>query len=272
MSDLPVVVTPDGTERKLGFNPEQREKPVAFSPLMREVEVPDFPDSEMVPFDLAKVASFRYRIKDQFAEGACTGFGMASCMERMLWQAGYGDIVLSPWFLYAIECNGVDRGGYLDSVCRIATETGTCEDHFVPPRTINPRKLPRTAWDDAANWKVELTVALPKTWRQLTSCVNARWMIYHSLHADSGINTLDSTGTPGNKPGPHNHAVSTGFGLKQTSRWGWQTKMANSWSEKWGNKGYCWLAEKNIAGSYGQFIAIVSVKVKRDLNPPEVDD
>lgn len=270
MSDLPIVTTPDGTERKLGFNPDGKKKPVAFATKVTSVDVPDFPDSEIVPFDLAENKSFGYRVKDQFAEGACTGFGLASVMELMLWRAGYGNFTLSPWFLYAIACNGIDRGAYLDQVTDIATKTGTCEDKFVPARTINPRKLTKAARDDAANWRVEATVALPKTWKQLRDCCNARYGLYHSIHADNGLNTLDREGVPNNGPGTHNHAIASGFGLKRSARHGWLVKAPNSWSEKWGQRGYMWESEDTIAGSQGQFIAIVSLKVKRDLNPPSI--
>jgi hypothetical protein len=270
VSDLPIVVTPDGTERKLGFNPDQKKKPVSFHTKVKKVEIPDFPDSELVPYDLAENKSFTYRVKDQFAEGACTGFGLASTMERALWQAGYGNHILSPWFLYAIACNGIDRGSYLDKVCDIATKTGTCLDRYVPPRTINPRVLTAAAREDAKNWQVELSVALPETFKQLRDCANARYPLYHSIHADSGLNTLDRDGVPNNRPGIHNHAIASGFGLKNTRSDGWVIKAPNSWSEKWGHKGFMWLGEGNLAGDFGQFIAIVSLRVKRDLNPPAI--
>lgn len=271
MSDLPVIVMPDGTERKLGFNPEGKKKPVSFKTRISTVEVPDFPDSEIVPFDLARNRSFSYKVKDQFAEGACTGFGLASAIELTLWRAGYGNFVMSPWFLYAIECNGVDRGGYLDSVADIAGKHGVCQDRFVPPRTINPKKIPKPAWEDARNWILDAKVALPKTFKQLRDCANARYALYHSIHADSGLNSLSSEGIPNNRPGPHNHAIASGFGLKLSQREGWVIKAPNSWGEKWGHKGYMWLGEDNVAGSNGQFIAIVSLKVKRDLNPPKIE-
>lgn len=270
MSDLPVIVTPDGAERKLGFNPDQKSKPVSFSTRVKQVEVPDFPDSEIVPFDLVNSKHFKYEVKDQFAEGACTGFGMVSAIELLLWRAGYGNFKLSPWFLYAIACNGVDRGAYLDQVCDIATKTGTCEDRFVPPRTIDPKRLSAAAKVDAKNWRVELTVALPESWKQIRDCVNARYAIYHSIHADNGLNTLDKEGVPSNRAGIHNHGLAGGFGLKFSKKHGWVMKDPNSWSTKWGQDGYFWCSEGAIQGNYGQIIAIASVSVKRSLNPPDV--
>lgn len=271
MSDLPVIVTPDGTERKLGFNPEGKKKPVAFKTRISTVEVPDFPDSEIQPFDLARNRSFSYKVKDQFAEGACTGFGLASAIELTLWRAGYGNFVMSPWFLYAIECGGIDRGGYVDSVADIAGKYGICEDKHVPHRTINPKKIPKPAWDDAKNWILDAKIAIPRSFKQLRDCANARYALYHSIHADSGLNNLDREGVPDNASGTHNHAIASGFGLKLSKKYGWLIKSPNSWGEKWGNKGYMWLAEDNIAGNFGQFIAIVSLRVKRDLNPPKID-
>lgn len=269
MSDVPTWETPDGKERKLGFNPDRMAKPFRMNALVRLTDIPDFPDSEIVPFDLADNPSFAYRVKDQGSIGACTGYAMTAGMERLLWQSGYGNVRLSPDFLYALACNGIDRGAYLDQVCDIAATTGTPEERFVKARTFDPRKLTAEAKADAANWKVELTVAIPQTWRQFVNAVNARGVVYHSVAVNSNFDTLDTYGVPGNRSGVHNHAVLSGFGLKRTTKWGWQLKMPNSWSEKWGQKGFAWLAEKNIAGTMGQAIAIFSVNVKRDLNPPE---
>jgi hypothetical protein len=270
LSDLPVVVTPDGVERKLGFNPDQRAKPVAFATKIKAIEVPDFPDSEIVPFDLGESNSFQVDILDQSTYGACTGFSIAALIRRAVWQSGYGLFKFSPWYPYSKAANGVDQGAYLDQVVDIVTKSGICEDKYVPYGTIDPRKLTSAANADAANWKIETTVAIPETWKQIRDCVNARWAIYHSLHADSGFNTVNRDGVPQNRRGPHNHAVWSGLGLKRSSRYGDMIKMQNSWSKKWGVNGCAWLTEGNIAGDYGQFIAIVSINVKRDLNPPNV--
>lgn len=268
MSDLPTIITPDGVERRLGFNPEGREKPVSFAVPLRQVEVPDFPDSELRPFDLADNPSFTYEIKDQGRWGACTNHALSSALERVFWQSGYGNVKLSGFFDYAIECNGIDQGAYLDNTIETATKFGVCEDRFVPHGTIDPRKLTKEAWENALDYRVEITYALPSTWRQIVNCVNARWMVYHSVHADDGFNVLDSSGVPGNRPGLHNHAIASGFGLKITKKWGPQLKAPNSWTVNWGQKGFAWLAEKNIAGTGGQTIAIVSIKVRPSLNPP----
>lgn len=272
MSDLPVIVTPDGTERKLGFNPDQKARPVSFATRVKQVEVPDFPDSEIRPFDLEESKSFKLDVKDQTTFGACTGFSISSIIARLSWQAGYGNFRFSPWYPYSKAAKGVDRGAYLDQVVDIVTKDGICDDRFVPYGTIDPKKLSKEAKADAANWKIELTVALPETWKQIRDCVNARWSVYHSVHADNGFNRLNEAGIPQNSPGTHNHAVWTGLGLKRTSRYGDLLKMQNSWSTKWGIRGCAWINEDVIAGYYGQFIAIVSVNVKRDLNPPKVVD
>jgi hypothetical protein len=48
---------------------------------------------------------------------------------------------LSAWYVYAILCNGVDRGASIGEALNLVTARGTCLDASVPHGTINPRKL-----------------------------------------------------------------------------------------------------------------------------------
>jgi len=270
VSELPKWTNPDGTTRKLGFDPERAKSPMAFKAEINWVEIPDVPDSELIPFDLFDNPKFPIRIKDQGSIGACTGHMVATGMERMLWQGGYGDVDLSPWFLYAYACNGIDRGAIITDVIDLAATVGTCRENLVPHGVYNPRKITQEARDDAKHWRIEIQAGKPRKWRDWIVGTHLRGTWMHSIAVNSGFDQLDRDGVPGNSPGIHNHAVVSGYGLKRTGRHGWLVKCVNSWGERWGQKGCCWLNEDAIEGTFGQAVLILSVAVKNELNPPKV--
>lgn len=267
---LPDWTTPDGKPRKLGFDPERAKSPMTFRADVQWMDIPDVPDSELVPFDLFTNPNFWVRIKDQGSIGACTGHMAATGMERMLWQANYRPVSLSPWYLYSLACGGVDRGAVITDVIDLAAAVGTCREALVPRGTYNPRTLSSEAKADAKNWRIEIKAGKPKTWRDWIVGTHLRATMMHSVPVNSGFDQLDRDGVPNNSPGVHNHAVCSGFGLKKTARQGWVVKTANSWGTAWGQKGCFWTSESTIEGDYGQAVLIMSMTVQRDLNPPKV--
>lgn len=267
---LPDWTNPDGTIRKLGFDTEKAKAPMSFRAEIDWVDIPDIPDSELVAFDLFENPEFPVTIKDQGRWGACTGHMLATGMERMLWQAGYGDINLSAFFPYAIACKGIDRGAVISDVIDIGANLGVCRENLVPHGTIDPRRLSKEAREDAKGWRIEIKAGKPRRWRDWISATHLRATIMHSVAVNTKFDELDADGAPDNVPGIHNHAVVSGFGLKKTRRYGWMPKCVNSWGLRWGWNGCCWLSEDTIAGDWGQSIVILSVKVKPELNPPKV--
>ena len=269
MSDLPRWSLPDGRIVKLGNLLD--DAPFSFAPSVRWQGVPDIPDSELIPFDLTHDLGFPIRVRDQGQYGACNGHAAASTLELARWIHGYRHVELSPWFIYAILCNGQDQGSIISEAVNLLITQGTCRDGLVPWGTIDPRRLTTEAKADATRYRVEITLGKLRSFRDLVIATALRWPSNYSVPVNGSFNTLDAEGVPGNRAGVHNHAVAGGFGLLKSARRGWLVKTLNSWSTGWGQKGYFNAAEKTLAGTWADSYCICAVKVLSDENPPKIE-
>ena len=260
---IDVLHLPDG--RGLGRIPDDSRRKFAL-PKFTDV----LPESELVEFeDQTPLA-----IKDQNGFGACNGHAAATALEYARWVASPTAAYqpLSAWFVYAILCNGVDRGSMILDALELTTQTGTCPDDLVPHGTINPRRLSAEARAAAGRFKIEIGRRL-QSWREIISAVRLRCSLNFSLLAWSGFDNLDGEGVPQARRGAGNHAVMIGGGLKKSSRHGWVVKMRNSWTTRWGRDGCCWISEAFMANQpYFECYEIVATTedpADKD-NPPEV--
>lgn len=256
--------TPDGERRHLGcFEP-----PPGYMAVRTE-KIPDVPESEWREFDYYEdVPGFEQFavIENQGSYGACNAYAACTSLSLAAWIAGYDWTRLDPWYLYGVLSGGVDRGSIISDAVKMLMSTGTCRAGMVPYGTMNPARRSAEAHADAKNHQIEITLGKIETHRDLCIATHMRWPGNHSVPVNSSFDTLDSDGVPGNRPGPHNHAVTYGFGLKKTIKNGWIVQDVNSWSEKWGRKGRFWVAERTTQGYYPDSYCIMAV---RFLNYPE---
>lgn len=247
-------VLPDGQTVFLGNN----EPPADLTLPVRGI-LPDVPESHWKEFDYRLNFDYKVAIKNQGNYGACNGHAAASSLEDARYIANLGYVPLSAWLVYADLCGGVDRGSSIAEALTLLQKSGTCDDAMVPHGTINPRRIDAQARDNAKRFKVEIGYRL-ESFRDLCVAAQLRIPFNFSVPVNAGFNMLDVEGVPQNRAGWHNHAVSGGFAMKK-GKSGWLIGMRNSWSEQWGDKGYCWVAERTIRGSgfdaYGVFAAEV---------------
>ena len=271
MSDLETWTLPDGRKVKLGNNkpPEQ----FAFRATFKWAEIPEFSDAEIKTFrafDMTQRPGWPVKVRDQGEFGACNGHAAVTSLEAARWLAGYDHHNLSPWFVYAILCNGVDAGSYIAEAVDLLGKIGACRDELVQFGTINPGKLREAAYDDAKRFRVEISLGKCRNHRDMIVATALRYPFNFSVSVNSDFNVLDGEGVPGNRAGQHNHAVTGGLGLKWSDRYkGWLFKAQNSWSQRWGERGYFWAAPKTVAGTFADSYFIQSVKVLDAENPPK---
>lgn len=186
------------------------------------------------------------KILDQDGKGACNGFAAAASLMWARWIAGYTHVDLSPWFVYAILCNGVDQGSMISDALDLLTQTGTCPDSVVPYATINPRSLSQAARDAAGRFKIDLGGPL-RNFDDMVAATVARRPFNFSIFVGNNFNSLDADGCPPAYPGqPGNHAVCGGLGIKAGRDGRPRIKVANSWSTAWGLNGYFWVAAAHV--------------------------
>lgn len=233
-----------GQVRALGNNPS----PMEYRSIGAG-QLPDIPESEWREFDLREVPGYPVKVKDQGNYGACNGHAAASSLEIARFIAGYGHHDLSAWMVYADLCQGIDRGSNIAQALVHLKDKGTCRGELVLHGTINPTRIMPVARTDAKRFRIEIGYRL-ETFRDL--CIASQLMqpFNFSIPVNSDFNTLDAEGCPRNRPGAHNHAVTGGLAMKKMANGKWKIGWLNSWSTRWGQGGYAWLAEHNVDGYY----------------------
>jgi hypothetical protein len=234
---------PDGTITKLGNH----------VPHVRTVRVmlklPDIPDSELREFDLTTNPDWPVKVKNQGSFGACNGHAAATSLEIARYIAGMTHVPLSSWLIYADLCQGWDRGSIIADALKHLSNVGTCPEPLVPHGTIQPRRVSQEARAEVLRFRVEIGYEV-NTHRDLVIATHLRIPTNFSVPVNGSFNQLDADGVPGNRPGPHNHAVCGGVGLKRSTKHGWLVMTQNSWGEQWGQRGFFWAAERTTQGSY----------------------
>jgi hypothetical protein len=226
------------------------------------------PRSEIRDFDRwpAQIA-----IKDQNGRGACNGHATVTALEFARAMQGQPHVPLSAWYVYAILCNGWDRGSNILDALKLVQSDGAAPESLVDYKLINPRRLTEEAKRSATRFRLTLGQQL-KTWDEIVSAVALRRSLNLSVHVGRSFNNIDSDGTPGVNRGQGNHAVMCGGGIKTSAKWGKLIRMANSWSTAWGQSGFCWLSQAHIeAGSWFECFEVQAVAedLADDNNPPE---
>lgn len=252
--------TPDGEWRGLGNKPFTSGKMLAVMG-----DLPDLPVSEWQDFDLRPNAPIK--VKDQNGKGACNGHAAASSLEWARHISGQTYRPLSAWMVYATLCNGWDTGSSIADALDLLAKSGTCEESLMPWGVINPNKITSAAREDAIRFRIEIGYKL-KDFKSLCIAAQLRQPFNFSVPVNGNFNSFDIYGRPLNHAGSHNHAVTGGMGMKKMPTGEWAILMQNSWSEKWGQQGYCWISEKNLGGWGWDAYSVVATTVDTQNIPP----
>ena len=188
------------------------------------------------------------KVKDQGNFGACNGHATASGGELVRYVAGMPHVDLSAWGVYAVLCNGFDRGSSIMDAFALIKDRGVPPDSTVPYGTINPRKIAASAWEQAKRFRMELGVRVTAQ-QQIMTAVQRREPLNLSICVGAGFDDLDAEGIARLGTGTDNHAVTIYGGAKRAKNGRWIVKMLNSWSPRWGLKGFCWLYLDSLARS-----------------------
>jgi hypothetical protein len=259
MSRLEIHVGPDGIPRPLGH---------LASPGSVRLHAPPLavlPESEWREFDLT-AQPHPIRIKDQNGYGACNGHAAASSLEWARWIAGETHEDLSAWYVYAILCNGIDRGSMISDALELLRDRGTCPDGSVPHGTINPRRLSSEAHAQAPRFRIEIGAEL-RSFDEMMTATQLAQPFNYSIRVGGGFDNLDSDGVCGFSRGVGNHAVTGGLGAKKTAKHGWVILWQNSWGQRWGRSGYAWVSRRHVE-EQGYFSAYLVRAVRFDPQDP----
>jgi len=203
------------------------------------------PEDQWREFDYREKTGFPVVVKDQGNRGACVGHATATALEVARWLVGtklYTE--LSPWFLYAILCGGIDRGASISEALDLATKTGTCPFSDVPYSTINPRQLTAQARADATKYRIEVGAETPTFAAMMSEAQRGRVGNF-SIGVGGNFNRLDADGVPPSTSNL-NHSVMFGLAAKRTKKGRWLLGCRNSWRTDWGLDGDFWVDAPTI--------------------------
>lgn len=277
MSDLPSILDAAGHRRPLGNLPYTGPA-VAGPPLPRAI-----PESEWAEFDLVESAGVEApKVLDQNGYGACNGFAAATALEWARWIAGLEPVPLSPWYVYAILCNGIDRGSSIAEALVLLSQRGTCPAALVPAGTINPRRLAQAAHAEAGRFRIELG-ARTATFAELMTATQLRKPFNFSVDAGGGMNRagdfsqVDEEGVAGVPSGRRvgNHAVVGGLGAKRVRRGRfagqWAIRGQNSWGPRVQDGGRFWFVADHVEGQDwfdAYTVSAAAIDPSDPTNPP----
>ena len=225
------IITPDGHKRILNLEPSPPE-------LLRLVRGPlqSIPLNEIRDFDLWPGV---VQIKNQGSYGACNGHASATAVEFARAMNGHY-VPLSAWWVYGRLVMGRDRGSNILQALDLIQREGVAPEPLVKYGDFSGRYNAETT-EAAKRFKAEVTGRL-ETWEEIVTAVALRRGVNLSVRATNGWDgRLDANGCPPVGRGPGNHAVMVGGGIKTIGGQKY-IRMANSWSTKWGDKGFCWLS------------------------------
>ena len=200
----------------------------------------------------------------------CNGHAAASSLMAARFLSGQTPVKLSPWYVYAKLCGGIDAGSNIGDALRLLQSEGTCRFESVPYGTINPRRIPDQAEKEAAGFKIEIGRPLT-TFAEMMSAAQLLRPFNFSIRVGGGFNNLDSDGCPPVAFGPGNHAVCGGLGAKRMRNGKWAFLWLNSWTPGWGDGGFAWVHEGHFV--HQSYFEAYDIEAPYDLsgdplNPP----
>lgn len=248
---MTAILVPDG--RKLGW--------------LHEEEDEDWLDSlpQGLPFasgDYKPVAAFPHykppsewiKVEDQNGFGSCQGHALSSCVEISYYFETGQEIQLSRWYAYVrsqLE-DGIkgDRGSTISAGGRVAMKYGLPREEFLPYPKKYSQRVPREADDDAVHYRVANAVRL-HTYDEITDFVAA------------GLGGVDM----GVRWGRGGHAIAV-VEVNPDGSW----KLLNSWSERWGNKGYFTWSKREAKGKCSEsYTRAVGITDMVQIQPREAE-
>lgn len=211
-------------------------------------------------------------VKDQGAVGACTAFSLSTAMENAIRRVGRRDVLsaLHIWSKYGVPQMGVAGDQNVEEritvepvwpydavkACKLMRQPlDSCGSAYgVASGTgyFDPRlRAEQKAADAGGRYSligVEALRTSPPDVREIASVLAAGDDIWASFHVDTAAwkhRSLNSGVIPDyNRRGSTGHAVVlAGYRVVGLSR---QFLVHNSWSEKWGDRGYAWISEAMV--------------------------
>lgn len=236
-----------GERRILGCHPRTARVGSIFPVFAEE----DHPEIKLVPESEWTDCSKRhilYHIFDQDGIGSCNA--NAACQTLMLWrnELGLPKAILSPGNLYGRINGGRDQGSMLSDALLELMKVGVCRTDFCNPNDWKKNTY-KQGWDNDAKRYAILEGFDCPTFAHIASAIQLGFFVDFGIMVNQSFEP-DSEGVipPMSGRGGGGHAM-TAIGMKKIGGM-WHVETVNSWGEKWGLKGVCFIPQTYFKGDF----------------------
>lgn len=211
--------------------------------------------------------------KDQGQHGSCSGHAGVKAFDVGRRIAGMPNIALSSTFPYSQLNGGRDNGASVSDNMLVLMRTGTCLESTCGVDQIFTRQIPRTATQEAANYKLQEAYVL-RTFDDFGTALTLGYTAAIGIMIGENFARLDANGIaplPVTTIGGHAMGV---VGLAKINGQ-WVLLLQNSWGSTFGfGGGFCYITESHTTQMLDGFAVIVPKEspASGDDEPPVVPE
>jgi Papain family cysteine protease len=229
-----IYIDSNGNRYGTGLLPSPREEIVKFA---SRYSISKIPRSQWVEVDYSQYAGAVY---DQGQQGSCAGHMLASQMNLIWSMHGRTPKRFSPCFAYGMVNGGRDQGAVISDLLKLIKTDGICLESTVGPGKWQPSSWPANARAEAKRFTAEKAEELQgfdeiATALQYGDPVGIGVFTGNRFEPNASGILPDLSGTGGG------HAMCV-TGLRNING-KWYLIVKNSWAERWGVSGYCYMPE-----------------------------
>lgn len=174
---------------------------------------------------------------DQKDSNSCVGQCIAQAVRYTLKKTRGKDVLLNPYFVYALINNGVDRGALILKGIEAAIKVGVCDTSALPEQLMFKNSIGIDAYLNAKSYRLTDGYAC-ESYEELCTALSKGFFAVVSLYVDQHFGELDANNVcqlPKNSGGRHAVLLT---GLDEKPKYGWCPQVHNSWGPNFGDNGF----------------------------------
>lgn len=207
-------------------------------------------------------------VLDQGPYGSCVGHGACSGF-TLAWLLGGGTFHrLSSCFLYGLINGGRDAGAVVSDAMTTLEATGICLEDEVPEGMIYRSRFPVSAFDTARRFRLSMAYHC-RTFDEIGSALQLGFIPVYGIQVGPDFGQLDEEGVaPVGGRGGH---CLFGRGMKLSRQGEWLIETQNSWGERFGLHGACYLREAHFGDDCDAFAIQATCEDPQETDlPPSI--
>lgn len=205
-------------------------------------------------------------IYDQNGKGSCVGHGTAAAFGAAWSMAGNKARRFSACYVYSLINGGSDRGAIVEDALKAMEKYGVCLESTVGPLKIYRSQYDTQAADNEAKRFTIFQSYQLDSFDEIASAVQLGKLAVFGI--DIGRNFEPNThGVIPERSGSGGGHCMYACGLKRISG-KWYLEVPNSWHERWGLNGVCYIPESYFAGYVDAFVIETPHSDPQDPNSP----